>query len=339
MNKIFIIILLFIAFSCYTFGQESKKLVAETSIKIKSLSRNELFFGFDAGDKIIVNLEMVKGKHIKEFGIYKYPNFSLFMDFKTKEINNKEISIKEKGVYKFEFRNSSIFNRICKIKIERVPNSIDNINFNTDISWENIVDTVYYSEDENYIISKDTSIVNITDQVVKVHSSTNNYGNKTSFNFKLPENTIAWSYYVGVNQEGQVAFDDAVKELSKISSPFIFKMPGYGPLAALALDSAPFIANLQKGEDINFYIVEGNNVNYFLNGTPFYYIKKGMVINDFSKMEPNFNNLNFCFFNDNAITSVLVTVKITAIIVKENWGKRKIKKVKLNKYKRPYLNE
>ena len=169
-------------------------------------------------------------------------------------------------------------------------------------------------------------------------SSGNLNGNKTTFNFTLPENTVSWSYYIGVDQGGQEVYEKATKDLAKNASSIVSAIPGYGPLAALALGGVSYLATLQSGEDIDFWIVEGENVNLFLAGQQFYYIKKGKVINDFSRMNtPLKGNFHVCLSNDNAVTGVTVVVKITAIQVKQTWDTRPIQKMHVTSHQQAYL--
>lgn len=338
MKKNFLLSATLILFSILSFGQENRVLVTQTTVKVGAMGKEELYFGFDEGDQIIFNFELVKGKDLKEIEIFEYPNASIFMDYKTKEIKDKVINITKKGIYKFKFKNSAMGVRICKVKIERIPSNPENKNFNTTVYWQTLRDTSYYFVDEKYLISKDTAIINVVNPVVKVHSSTNANGNKSTYNFVLPKNTISWSYYIGVDQSGQEAYEKATKELAEKAAPLVAKIPGYGPLAALALGGTSYITKLQRGEDIDFYIVEGSNVNLFLGGQQFYYIKKGKVINDFGRLtSPLKGNLHFCFSNDNAVTGVSVTVKVVAVTVTENWGTRKVQKYKINSWQEPYL--
>ncbi len=46
---------------------------------------------------------------------------------------------------------------------------------------------------------------------------------------------------------------------------------------------------------------------------------------------------HFCLSNDNAVTGVTVTVKVTAIVVNENWEKRPIQKLEVVTRKVPFL--
>jgi len=336
--KIYLTLFLLASF-LFSNGQDTVE-VADNTIKIGSVKEELFYYGFAEGDQLIFSFSELKGKSIKEVEIIELPNSSKFMTFKTDFLGEKIIKINKTGAYKFRFYNSSISNRICQFNIKRIPSSNETKNFNTTVYWKTEYDTTHYTVQERYVIRKDTAIQNITNQVAKIHSSTNANGNKTTFNFALPKNTVSWSYYVGVNQAGQIAFQNATKELSEKAAPLVSKIPGYGPLAALALGSTSYIAQIQKGEDIDFFIVDNQNVNLFASGQQFRYIKKGKVINDFSQMKsPLKGNFHFCLLNDNAVTGVTVTVKVTAITVNTIWGTRTVNKMKIKSRKVAYLEK
>jgi len=314
--------------------------VAENTLKIGGLGEEILYFGFAEGDQVLFSFEELNGKELKEIEFLEYPSSSKFMDYKTKKIENKTLNITRTGIYKFRFTNSAIAGRVCKIKIQRIPSSEQTSKFNTSVYWRTITDTSYTTIQENYLVKCDTIIFNITDKVVKVHSTTNLNGNKSTFNFNLPKNTVSWSYYIGVDQTGREAYDQATKSLTKTAAPIISRLPGYGPLAALALGSVSYLSTVQKGEDIDYYLVPSDNSSEFAfrNGGQFTYYKKGKVINDFSRMaSPLSGSFFFCFSNDNAVTAVEVSVKVTAIVVNDTWGKRPIQKMHLSKREEPYL--
>lgn len=323
--------------SKFTFSQ-TKIDVVESTFKIGSLGEEVFYYGFAEGDKIIFNFEELKGKELKEVEILELPSSSKFMEYKTVSIYDKELIVQKTGIYKFRFSNGSVSGRICKYKIQRIPAKDELKNFNTSVYWKTLYDTTYYTIQERYLISKDTAIHNITDQIAKVHSTTNSSGNKTTFNFTLPTNTIAWSYYIGVDQAGQDAFNKATKELTQKASPLISAIPGYGPLAALALGNTSYISQIQNGEDIDYYILDGTNTNLYQAGQPFYYIKRGKVLNESARMTTNLRGTYyFCLLNDNAVTGVTVVVKITAITVTENWGTRPVEKMNIISRQEPYL--
>jgi hypothetical protein len=337
MNKMTFLILTFGLFSTSLFGQTTVDVV-ENTLRVGGLSEEVLYYGFAEGDKLIFSFEEVNGKELKELEIIELPSSSKFMDYKTKKIENKTINITRTGVYKFRLSNAAIGGRICKVKIQRIPASDATKNFNSSVYWKTVYDTSYTTEQEKYLIRADTTISNLTDHVTKVHSKNNADGNKTTFNFNLPTNTVAWSYYIGVEQAGLQAYESAVNQLSSKAGPLVSKIPNYSPLAALALGSTSYLKAIQSAEDIDYYIVDGNNVNSFSAELQFSYIKKGKVFNDFSRMlSPLKGSYHFCFENDNVITGVSVAVKITAIIVTEQFGQRPIQKRHILSQQEAYL--
>lgn len=54
-------------------------------------------------------------------------------------------------------------------------------------------------------------------------------------------------------------------------------------------------------------------------------------------LSPLQGSYHVCLSNDNAITGVTVSVKITAIVVTEQWGQRPIQKLNVSSEKTPYL--
>lgn len=334
------IILLFIySFLCFNFHSQEKIEIVDKTIKFKAFSgEKDFYYGFAKGDKIIFSFSEINNKPLKTIEISEYPNNSKFKDFKSSYINEKTITVLKTGIYKFTYNNSSPTGRICKINISRIP-SVDSLkNFNSMVYEKEINDTNFYTVNEKYLKSSDTNIIELTNQSLKVHSATNLNGNKTYMNVQLPNNTISWSYYIGVNQEGINELNKATKEFSKKANTILSTMSGYGPLAALALGSNSFISQIQKGEDIDYWILDRNNINLFKSRNNFKYIKRGKVINVASRMSSPLNgDIHFCFSNDNAITGVTATLKVVAITVNKLWGTKPIKKFTITKRKVKYL--
>lgn len=337
MKTIKLTVLSWILCSLNSFGQMAVE-IAENTLKVSGLREEVFYYGFAEGDQLLFNFEEVNGKELKEIEIIELPQSSKFMDYKTKKITDKKLTITKTGIYKFRFANSALIGRICKFKIQRVPASDATKNFNSSVYWRTLYDTTYTTEQEKYLIKSDTTIYNMDDKVAKVHSGGNLNGNKQTYPFTLPDNTISWSYYVGVDQAGQEAYANATKELAKKAAPLLTKIPGYGPMAALALGSASYITSLQKGEDIDYWITDNNNASLYSAGAPFSCYKKGKVINDYSRMtNPLRGMYHVCLANDNAITGVTVTIKITAILVTQQYGTRPIQKMHLAKREEAYL--
>lgn len=325
--------LVFLALS--SFAKKPITLV-ENTMKIEPGKEEIFYFGFDEGDQLVLKFSETGDKELSIIEIIEIPGLVKFMDYKPTSLK-KSIKILKKGIYRFRFSNYQTGARVCKIKISRIPGSKQNQTFNSSVYWKEFNDTTYYDVEEEHL-KIDTTFSTLTDRVAKVHSRTNSGNNKTTFNFSLPDNTIAWSYYIGVDQEGQKAYNDALKLFNSNAIPVLLKVPDYGPLAALALGGLSYLSYIQTGEDIDYYLVSPGNETPFTEGKAFKYIKKGKVVNDFSRMlTPTAGNYHFCLENDNAVKSVSVTVKITAVMVSEHWVKTKAKRFKVNTKKEPYL--
>lgn len=186
MKRSLIFILLFTASVRTILGQATID-IAESTFKIAAFGQEVFYYGFCEGDQLVFNFEELNKKELKEIEITELPSSSKFMDYKTKKVENKTINITRTGIYKFRFANSAIGGRVCKFKIQRIPGSETNKNFNSSVYWKTIYDTTYNIEQEKYMVKSDTSISNLTEQVAKVHSQGNLNGGRSSFNFTLPE--------------------------------------------------------------------------------------------------------------------------------------------------------
>ena len=228
------------------------------------------------------------------------------------------------GVYKFRFNNSTILPRVCKFSIQRIPATAATQNFNTTVYTHTVSDTIYRTEQEEYDDRTDTVVENFLDRNIKLLTTATG-GNKSTFNFILPENTIAWSYYIYTNEAGKKVYDDAAKKVSTSSYPAKFQ--NYGPLAAEIYGTESFLKKLTTGKQVNFWIVEGENADSFMRGQVFKYIKKGTAVNDYSRMDNRKGTLNFCFSNGTSTEPMTVTIKITSMHINEVPRTRLIRRV------------
>lgn len=314
--------------------------IAESTLKVGPLAEETFYYGFAEGDQMIFNFEEINGKELKEIEIMFMPSKSIFMDYKTKKISNKTLTISETGIYKFRFTNSNILaGRICKFKIQRIPANESSSKFNTTVYKRTVFDTTYTMSQAPVLIRSDTLVSEILSENVKVHSTTNVNSNRTCTNFSLPRNTISWSYYIGVDQAGQQVYENASKEVVSKSSPLITSLVGSNPLGALAMGLTSYLTQLHtsSGEAINFYLIDSKDANAFQQKNQFGYYKQGKAVNSFAKYEPMPGNLSFCFINDNTFTGVSVLLKITAVQVNQIYETKEIKRENITSQEELYL--
>lgn len=332
---------LFLFFISVKLFSQTPVEVADNTIKINRFGEEILYYGFAEGDQLIFNFEEINGKELKEVEIIEMPGSSKFMDYKSKKIQNKSITINRTGIYKFRFSNSAVTGRICKINIQRIPISPETARFNTSVFWHTIYDTIYTPREEVYVTTADTSIVNITDQLAKISSTSalNGNSNKAIVDFILPEGTISWSYYIGVGSEGRAAYEKAKADFINTAAYKASSIPGYGTMAALALFGINVFQKAQGGDNVKYWFISNwQSVLAFKNGNAFYQYKQGNIINDASKMTtPLMGKVYLGLVNDNIVEAIEVNIKVSAIVVNKQYAKRIAQEMKINKSEQAYL--
>ena len=315
MKNLFILIMMTIGLIPGRLYAQNPVMIVESTLKLGPFKEEVFHYGLATGDKLIFNFEEINKKELKEVEIMELPSSSKFMEYKTKKIVNKTIEIVNTGIYKFRFSNSLITPRVCKFSIQRIPADASTQDFNTTVYTRTLNDTTFALAEENYIDRTDTVISNFQDRLVKPQMFTPSNGYKSTFNFILPENTFAWSYYIYTNDEGKKIYADAIKSLDANSSESNFLY--YSPLAAVVFGENSYLNKLQSGKEITYWIVEGENADLFIKGEQFKYIKKGTAINDFSRMDFRKGTLYFCFSKGTSTEPPDITVKITALHINE----------------------
>lgn len=327
--------------------------VAESTLKVSGMNEEVFYYGFTEGDQLIFNFEEINGKELKEIEIIELPSSSKFMDYKTKKIENKSININKSGIYKFRLANSALTGRICKFKIQRIPESDATKNFNTSVYWKTISDTTYWMEDEKYLISRDTVVIPVINhKVERVHSqtATNGMPNKSTVQITLPANTISWSYYLGVDEDAEAIFRQAEEKAQKTKSQFnaassltskLAKVDptGSAALASIALKGIAEFGVPDNADNIQYWFVNDyQNAQLFMNGNQFMMLDKGNGPLCYKKMtSPRKGSAYICLLNDNIRDGIDVHIRVSAVTVEENWGIRQIQKYKVNSWQEPYL--
>ncbi len=262
------------------------------------------------------------------------------MDYKTKKIASKTIEIARTAIYKFRFSNSALGGRICKFKIQRLPASSSAQNFNTNVYWRTVYDTIRTPIQERYLAKTDT-IINTIEKVSKVSSQNalNGNSNKTVVDIDLPENTIVWSFYIGVGTEGKEAYEKSKNEFISNAAKSVSKIPGYGTMAALALYGINTFSKVQGRDNVkHWFISDWNNVLLFQSGNSFLEYKQGDVVTDASQMKfPLSGKVYLGLLNDNVMEPIEVVVKVTTVQVAQSWGLRTVNQISVSSRTEPYL--
>jgi hypothetical protein len=335
MKKITLLLFLFY-FTISIFPQSSIEVTDQT-IKISSLDEEVLYFGFAEGDQIVFNFKEINDKELKEIEIYEYPSASKFSDFKTSKIENKILKVNKTSIYAFRFYNSSLSGRVCKINIHRIPSNPNLEIFNSEVYWEMKQDTTWNTYTKDVIVRYDTiyeqkikkelvkTQINeelIFDKSQRVHSYSNENGNKTSIFFTLPQNlysdyktteVISWAYWVGVGEEANLEWKRNVQTVGKLAKGIATTFSS--PLGALAVGAITDLSIPTLGEDVYYAVVDQQNRDLFMNDYQYRLYDQGKGIAGYRK----FTNLNQGIYfivlsNDNMIQGIEVNIKVVAMV-------------------------
>jgi hypothetical protein len=323
---------------------QSNVEVSDLTIKIPGTREEVLYFGFDTGDKITFDFTELNGKELKEIEIIEYPSRVVYSSFKTSNVNNKTIQVNSKGIYMFRFYNGAITGRICKININRIPTNEESQNFNTNVLWVIKQDTTWNTYTKDVIISYDTTYEQKTikelvlteqkeelllDKKQRVHSISNEHGNKASIYFELPHNTninnqvtrvVSWAYWVGVGEESNAAWSKNIQIINNMikQTAAIYTTP----LGAYAIGEITELLTPKVGEDVSYMVTDQLNRDYLFRGLAYRAFDSGKGIAGYKKFtNPDLmQGIYFINFeNDNYLVKIDIDVKVVAIISTEHY--------------------
>lgn len=352
--------LIFITFNTYS---QDLIDVCEKTIKVTALSEEVFYYGFAEGDKIVFNLEEANGKEVKEVEILEYPQNSKFSDYKTKKIDNKQIEVNKKNVYKFRIYNSSLGGRICKIKIKRIPLNEKTKNFNTTVNWIEKQETTYntYTKDvtigyetkyetkvKKELVKIDTLLTQLFDKNLRVHSEM--ASGKTQYTYatvELPINSylpnelnpyqttevVSWSYWLGVGQKSKEDYDNANNKFTSGIST-LGALSGYSALASLAVTGISMFKNTNIGDNINFKF-------YGLQNGKEIVIDYGNVISASGRNDKiTQGSFSVQLFNDNIMDGIDVNLKMVVMQIRKTWqDKQYQEKIEIPKIEKQIFKE
>lgn len=340
-NVRYFLLLSWALFTLKVSAQTAPVEVVENTLKIGGLSEETFYYGFAEGDQLIFTFDEVNNKELKEVEIIEYPSSSKFMDYKTKRIGNKIITVNKTGIYKFRFANSALLGRVCKFRIQRIPSSDKYKTFNTSVYWRTVYDTTYREEEERYLVRIDTISEDFYSSMPQISSQNalNGNSNRQVIDFVLPHNTVSWSFYIGTGKKSKEALDKAQTSFLKSSSKALSTILNYGPMTALALTGVSYISAVQGEDNVKYWFLSDYySVTQFQNNQTFMQYKKGDVINEACQMKsPLKGKVYIGLLNDNTFDPIAVIIKATAVVVNEQWGTRTVRRMLLSSREEAYL--
>ena len=339
MIKSLILIIIVMTTTNWLEGQIQPALVVEQTIKIGN--EKEFFYSFAEGDEIIFDLQVIKGKNVKEVEIIEYPYSSKFVDFKTKKVSEKKIKVTKTAIYKFRIKGGGLFgNKVCRVKILRIPGSEATVGFDTSVKWKIRLDSVYTTKRAKELVQVDTTVINIVDRIERVHSYLKlGSSNTSSFNINLPQNKssdlqtselISWAYWIGVGNEGEAAYEKEKKNFLKKNIATISTL--VNPMAGLALGAYVFLYKPAKGDNVNY------NIKTFKNGIPYSLGYGNSVVSSGRVTDMTQGGFTISLRNDEPVKAINVNVKVSAVVLTKMYRYRSYKELQVKKFRYPVLS-
>lgn len=303
--------------------------VCDLTLPLDGKENKELYFGFAAGDKVIINCREINGESIESFELIQYPDQVRYQVLATTEIKDKAVVVPQTGVYLIRLQNSKGKKQYA-IHLQRIPLSPKTQSFNTAVRWEERTDTLYHKPTarvETKLVKltrqvlerTDTAVINLLDKKERVHSRAN-WSNETTskVQVKLPDNTreadrtteiVSWAYWIGVGSDAEKGYQEAnrlaglaksamgaAKTLGVLAGP-------YGALASLALEGVSFFTPPPKGDNVKYRLLKGEKVLDQGDG-PLVYARQ---------LEAKQGTFTFEFTNDNYVEAIDVGLRVVAV--------------------------
>jgi hypothetical protein len=359
-SNLFIIkqLYLMVAVFCCLFGLntntawgQSPVLVTDKTLVLEAGTQTELFYGFAAGDQILLHIDEADQRPMSEVEVVEMPNNSIYQVVEKAEIAEQRFQVTRKQVYKFRLSNTTHQRRrTCRIVIKRIPAEASVRNFNTAVRWITQLDTMFsYLTDSTFVgykkqsvwvtqktlVQSDTQIVQVLDRVERVHAvMTPILSPMDIFTFRLPDaefapneenpyrskQVIAWAYAIGVDKNGAAWYKDADSKAAArgVASAAVTAgviSTGFGALAVLAMEGYSTFSNPPAGENIRFA--------FYKNGLPIQ--QKGNAVTAFGRETRYLSGpIGIRLLNDNLLDGVNVHVKIAAVELTQVWEDRQV---------------
>ena len=314
-------------------AQQKPVQLIESDFTIKNSNSEEFYFGLAEGDKISFSVN-IENAPIKDVSFYEYPNTVIYSENNVSKIDNKEISITHAGIYYFQFHQSGFLagKRNCFLKATRLAANEKTAKFNTTVYWESKTDTVWYNEDEKYLVSTDTFVTRIADQAIRLKKKGKDGG--STIVFTLPEKTDIPSIGIATGKDAPANFVNTEKQ-SAMAFPYVKK---YGLMSAVAFNGNISYVVPSGCLPVSYWFLPSEEDQQKFNKDSIKFIPdKKMTCLNYERRTDNVKGKNYIgVLNENS-KNLDVFIKIASIQIVENWGTHSVRKFRIETKQIPYL--
>ena len=338
MKKIFRLAPLFLILHFTPAASQSSIVVTETSFKLPILGEESFYFGFAEGDQVSFSFEVESGKELKEVEIIQLPSSSRYKELKTSRIQNKMISVSTTGIYQFRFANTVVLQKLCKLKIERIPASPATANFNSTVYWRTVFDTTYRNLNPQKAAPDTYKTVSLIAPTSYYLESSASEGRQLTIPINLPDFTSEWYYaYAATDKKEQAGNLKSSLHLAAALQKEILEHRG----VSFSVDS---ISVPSGTENCRIYLLDQSNQQMFESKGNFRHFREGTRENTPSGLvkikTANFPNAFLGIKNSNSQSPIFVTLEVVAVIAPdETMQVAESQSVNVRARKEPYLQK
>jgi hypothetical protein len=304
-------------------------------VTVKNSSSEYFYFGFHEKDKVLFSFEEIYGSSLRGFSFSQYGASEIFEQSNVGNIGWKELSIPNTGIYYFRLRQSGFLagRRTCRLIVCRIPASEKQRDFNTTVYWEKKVDTVWYTEEERYLISRDTLVSVLAAQTLKLGRTKKD--NSASVSFLIPPANDGWAWWICSHAEADRIFSEAEANQKDVN-PVVRR---HGLMAWLAMGGGAAFSVPPGARNVRHAFLTSPELQAFTSGMSpdSLQMKSGNLA--FGSETDSSGGQKYLALCNNGKKKCSVKVNITSVKFRESWGTRKIRKFRLEEKMEPYLKD
>lgn len=308
----------------------------------KTLSKGQsdtLFFPLHEGDSVFIDLTGPKNRALSiEFSDWGSPP-------QLRKIIEEQASITTLAglteVYQVVLKSESKRSFTANLKITRKSQTRYYETFAPKIRWGVGDDTTFRLTYKQVVVQMDTVPVKLISSTVPVASRTAwGVQPRVAIPFDLPENTLFWTYWIGVGQEAH----EALRNLTGMIPKGAQLLGVIDPVTAFGLGVLKELPLLAQGEDVTIQFIAPADEEAFLKGA----VVKGILgtqptraVTDFRSkkcLPGQSKSLMLALENDNYVVGITTRVEIVAFELLPRYGLKSLREpLSIRKVYRPMI--
>lgn len=201
-------------------------------------------YAFAAGDEITVDFTISNKKGTQQIFIKEHPsNATVYSNTSFQNLEGHKIRIPKTAVYIFTFATNHFFDRSANLVIKRKPVSIQTSNFNCNVVWQTVNDTVFENVEQQVEVGRSYEAEHLIKPQTIVLGGNGAFvpgKSRVTRRIGLPVNTKEWYYIIGTSRDQTQAAKDKTKYqlFSTVASKAAdASIPGSGNFVGIALDA------------------------------------------------------------------------------------------------------